>query len=60
MKRKKKSGICEGVIVASAAALFVTVGAVENFSISIGQGIIAGIVCAAVGALAVLLGNMEG
>lgn len=56
MKRRTKEVICEGLLLLSAVGLFVTVGAVENFSIGLATGGILLVVCAAFATVAVIFG----
>lgn len=60
MKNKTIGRICEGVTLASCVGLFLTVGAVENFSVSLGRGLLIIALCAGVAAVAVAVGCKEG
>lgn len=60
MNRKIKGRICEAAALLGSVGVFLTVGAVENFSISLrtGAGIMA--ICAALAIAAVCVGCKEG
>lgn len=59
MKHKIKGGIIEAAMSISLAGVFLTVGAVENFSISIGRGAVIVTLCAALAIAAVCAGCKE-
>lgn len=59
MKRKIKEGIYEAIIIAAMAGVFLAVGAVESFSISIGRGIALVSIFTAAGAFAVVAACKE-
>lgn len=60
MKKKRiKDRICEATILLAMAGMFLTVGAVENFSISLGKGILISGVFIISAAAAAVIGCME-
>lgn len=60
MKRKIKNRICEAATLLGSAGVFLTVGAVENFSIALGRGAVIMALCAAAAIAAVCVGCKEG
>lgn len=56
MKRKIKGYICRYVIIAAIVALYMIVGGMEHFQISLGAGVLGMAACFAVGGAAALVG----
>lgn len=59
MKQKIKYRICEISVAVSMIGIFLTVGALENFSISVGEFLAIGGAFAAIGFAAVVFGCWE-
>lgn len=56
MKAKNIARVCKAVIIAALVALYLIVGGMEHFQISIGTGILAAVICFAVGGIAAVVG----
>ena len=59
MKRKIKGCICEAAALLGSVGVFLTVGAVENFSIALGRGAVITALFAALAITAVCVGCKE-
>ena len=59
MNRKIKGRICEAAALLGAVGVFLTVGAVENFSIALGRGAVIMAFCAGLSIAAVCVGCKE-
>ena len=60
MKRKIKGRICEAAALLGSVGVFLTVGAVENFSITLGRGAVITALFVALVIAAVCVGCKEG
>lgn len=60
MKRKIKNRICEAAALLGSVGVFLTVGAVENFSITLSRGAVITTLFAALAIAAVYVGCKEG
>lgn len=60
MNRKIKNRICETAALLGSVGVFLTVSAVENFSIALGDGAVIMALCAAQAIAAVCVGCKEG
>ena len=60
MNHKIKGRICETAALLGAVGVFLTVGAVENFSITLSRGAVIMALCAALAIAAVCVGCKEG
>ena len=60
MKRKIKAGVCRYVIIAALVALYLIVGGMEHFQISLGAGALACLGCFGAAGVAAFVGCKEG
>lgn len=59
MRNKMISRICEAAALLGSVGVFLTVGAVENFSIALSRGVVIMALCAALAIAAVCVGCKE-